>query len=155
MERRHDAVARGGVKPGHFRGRTFSKSDSKRGGRGCSRWRFTPRFDGLSSSKGRAGARRRGFPAPPTNPRPPPPGRPWRVVLDAHAANWPVFAPPQWPAFTPPLTEWYYQEKNPRNCSVQLIEGHAGGYKDRLVFDGFEVAKATLQTRREEWHVGK
>jgi hypothetical protein len=25
-------------------------------------------------------------------------------VLDAHAANWPVFAPPQWPAFTPPLT---------------------------------------------------
>ena len=30
--------------------------------------------------------------------------KPWRVVLDAHAANWPVFAPPQWPAFTPPLT---------------------------------------------------
>jgi hypothetical protein len=50
-------VARGGVKPGHFRGRTFSKSDSKRDGRGCSRWRFTQRFDGLSSSKGRAGAR--------------------------------------------------------------------------------------------------
>ena len=35
--------SRGGVKPGHFRGRTFSKSDSKRGGRGCSRWRFTSR----------------------------------------------------------------------------------------------------------------
>ena len=54
MERRHDAVARGGVKPGHFRGRTFSKLNSKRDGRGCSRWRFTQRFDGLSSSKGRA-----------------------------------------------------------------------------------------------------
>jgi ankyrin repeat protein len=25
-------------------------------------------------------------------------------VLDTHAANWPVFAPPQWPAFTLPLT---------------------------------------------------
>src|ERR1700730_10700827 len=31
--------------------------------------------------------------APGTKPRPSPPGRPWRVVLDAHAANWPVFAP--------------------------------------------------------------
>jgi len=51
--------------------------------------------------------------------------------------------------------EWYEQEKNPRNCSVQLIEGHAGGYADRLVFDGFEIAKASLQTRREEGHVGK
>src|SRR6202521_4713340 len=42
--------------------------------------------------------------APATKPPPSPPSRPWRVVLDAHAANWPVFAPPQWPAFTPPLT---------------------------------------------------
>jgi 2,3-bisphosphoglycerate-dependent phosphoglycerate mutase len=25
--------------------------------------------------------------------------------------------------------KWYEQEKNPRNCSVQLIEGHAGGYR--------------------------
>jgi hypothetical protein len=39
--------------------------------------------------------------------------------------------------------------------SAQLIEGHAGGYADQRVFDGFEVAKATLQTRREEGHVGK
>jgi hypothetical protein len=31
--------------------------------------------------------------------RPSPPGRPWRVVLDAHAANWPVFAPPQMAGF--------------------------------------------------------
>jgi 2,3-bisphosphoglycerate-dependent phosphoglycerate mutase len=51
--------------------------------------------------------------------------------------------------------EWCEKEKNPRNCSVQLIEGQAGGYKDRLVFDGFEVAKASLQTRREEGHVGE
>jgi 2,3-bisphosphoglycerate-dependent phosphoglycerate mutase len=51
--------------------------------------------------------------------------------------------------------EWCEKEKNPRNCSVQLIEGHASGYADRLVFDGFEVAKASLQTRREEGHVGK
>jgi hypothetical protein len=51
--------------------------------------------------------------------------------------------------------EWYEKEKNPRNCSVQLIEGHASGYADRLVFDGFEVVKASLQTLREEGHVGK
>ena len=36
--------------------------------------------------------------------KPSPPGRTRRVVLDAHAANWPVFAPPEWPVFTPPLT---------------------------------------------------
>jgi broad specificity phosphatase PhoE len=50
--------------------------------------------------------------------------------------------------------EWCEQEKNPRNCSVQVIEGHASGYMDRLVFDGFEGAKRSLQTRREEGHVG-
>jgi broad specificity phosphatase PhoE len=44
--------------------------------------------------------------------------------------------------------EWCEKEKNSRNCSVRLIAGHAGGYADRLVFDGFEVAKASLQTRR-------
>src|ERR1700726_3404149 len=42
--------------------------------------------------------------APATKPRPFPPGRPWYVVLNAHAAKWSVFAPPQRPAFTPPLT---------------------------------------------------
>jgi hypothetical protein len=48
---------RGGVKPGHFRGRTFSKSDSKRDGRGCLQWRFTQRFDGLSlEEQARGGA---------------------------------------------------------------------------------------------------
>ncbi len=51
--------------------------------------------------------------------------------------------------------EWCEKEKNPRNCSVQLIEGQAGGYDDRLVFDGFEAAKVSLQTRREEGHVGE
>jgi len=51
--------------------------------------------------------------------------------------------------------EWYEQEKNPRNCSVRLIEGRAGaGYADRLVFDGFETAKPSHQTRREAGQVG-
>jgi hypothetical protein len=51
--------------------------------------------------------------------------------------------------------EWYEREKNPRNCSVQLIEGRAGsGYSDRLVFDGFEHARESPQARREEGRVG-
>ena len=48
--------------------------------------------------------------------------------------------------------EWYEREKNPRNCSVQLIEGRAGsGYSDRL---GFEHARESPQARREEGRVG-
>jgi hypothetical protein len=43
--------------------------------------------------------------APAAKPRPFPPGRPRRIVLFAHAANWPGFAPPRWPAFAPPLTQ--------------------------------------------------
>jgi 2,3-bisphosphoglycerate-dependent phosphoglycerate mutase len=51
--------------------------------------------------------------------------------------------------------EWYERERNPRNCSVQLIEGRGGGgYSDTLVFAGFEAAKPSPQTRREEGHVG-
>jgi len=51
--------------------------------------------------------------------------------------------------------EWSEREKNPRNCSIQLIEGRAGlGYNDRLVFDGFEHAGVSPQERREEGHVG-
>jgi 2,3-bisphosphoglycerate-dependent phosphoglycerate mutase len=51
--------------------------------------------------------------------------------------------------------EWYEREKNPRNCSIQLIEGRAGsGYSDRSVFDGFEHAAESPQARREEGHVG-
>jgi broad specificity phosphatase PhoE len=50
--------------------------------------------------------------------------------------------------------EWYEREKNPRNCSAQLIEGRAGaGYTDKLVFEGFE-SRHTLQQRREEGQVG-
>jgi broad specificity phosphatase PhoE len=50
--------------------------------------------------------------------------------------------------------EWYEQQKNARNCSVQLIEGRpGGGYTDRLVFEGFRSAE-TRQTRREEGAVG-
>ncbi len=51
--------------------------------------------------------------------------------------------------------EWYERERNPRNCSVQLIEGRAGsGYVDRLAFEGFAAKKPSQQTRREEGHVG-
>ena len=51
--------------------------------------------------------------------------------------------------------EWYEREKNPFNCSVQLIEGRAGsGYTDSPVFDGFTHAHATPQARREEGRVG-
>jgi 2,3-bisphosphoglycerate-dependent phosphoglycerate mutase len=52
--------------------------------------------------------------------------------------------------------EWYDHQMNPGNCSVQLIEGRAGGgYDDRLVFEGFKPRRITLQQRREEGHVGK
>jgi 2,3-bisphosphoglycerate-dependent phosphoglycerate mutase len=52
--------------------------------------------------------------------------------------------------------EWYEGERNPPNCSAQLIEGHTGeGYSDRLVFAGFEVARPSRQTRREEGNVGE
>ena len=45
--------------------------------------------------------------------------------------------------------EWYEREKNPWNCSVQLIEGRTGGgYTDQLVFAGFEPPRPSLQTRR-------
>ena len=51
--------------------------------------------------------------------------------------------------------EWYESEKNPKNCSIQLIEGRAGsGYTDKLVFEGFEHARESPQSRREEGHVG-
>jgi hypothetical protein len=52
--------------------------------------------------------------------------------------------------------EWFERERNPQNCSAQLIEGRAaGGYSDRLVFEGFGIAKPTLQERREEGQVGQ
>jgi 2,3-bisphosphoglycerate-dependent phosphoglycerate mutase len=51
--------------------------------------------------------------------------------------------------------EWYERERNPKNCSIQLIEGRGGaGYTDELVFDGFEHARESPQSRREEGHVG-
>jgi len=51
--------------------------------------------------------------------------------------------------------EWYEREKNPANCSAQLIAGEAGGgYSDRLVFEGFETAKRSQQERREDGQVG-
>jgi broad specificity phosphatase PhoE len=51
--------------------------------------------------------------------------------------------------------EWYEREKNPLNCSIQLIEGRGGsGYADRRIFDGFAHPVASPQARREEGHVG-
>jgi 2,3-bisphosphoglycerate-dependent phosphoglycerate mutase len=50
--------------------------------------------------------------------------------------------------------DWYQQQRNPRNCSVQLIEGQpGGGYVDRLIFEGFRPPD-TRQTQREEGVVG-
>src|SRR5262245_15627130 len=51
--------------------------------------------------------------------------------------------------------EWYEREKNPANCSAQLIAGQAGGgYSDRLVFEGFTSVKPSQQERREQGQVG-
>ena len=51
--------------------------------------------------------------------------------------------------------EWYEKERNPLNCSVQLIEGRTeGGYLDRRVFQGFGETRRSQQHRREEGHVG-
>ena len=51
--------------------------------------------------------------------------------------------------------EWYEAEANPRNCSIQLIEGHASnGYSDTLLFRGFDAPRPSQQTRREEGVVG-
>ena len=52
--------------------------------------------------------------------------------------------------------EWFERERNRQNCSAQLIEGRAaGGYSDRLVFEGFGIAKPSQQERREEGQVGQ
>jgi broad specificity phosphatase PhoE len=51
--------------------------------------------------------------------------------------------------------EWFGEQSNPLNCSVQLIEGIANqGYTDNPVFAGFPSAERSSQTRREEGHVG-
>jgi 2,3-bisphosphoglycerate-dependent phosphoglycerate mutase len=51
--------------------------------------------------------------------------------------------------------EWFGQQSNPWNCSVQLIEGVANqGYTDTQVFAGFPAAQRSSQTRREEGVVG-
>jgi 2,3-bisphosphoglycerate-dependent phosphoglycerate mutase len=51
--------------------------------------------------------------------------------------------------------EWSERERNPSNCSVQLIEGRGGaGYTDHLLFDGFAPPAASPQARREEGKVG-
>jgi 2,3-bisphosphoglycerate-dependent phosphoglycerate mutase len=60
--------------------------------------------------------------------------------------------------------EWYEAERNPRNCSIQLIEGHpstpetdsdfSGSYSDTLIYPGFAPPQPSQQTRREEGVVG-
>ena len=44
--------------------------------------------------------------------------------------------------------KWHEREKNPRNCSIQLIEGRAGsGYSDRHVF--FDSSRPDNRPRRD------
>jgi len=51
--------------------------------------------------------------------------------------------------------EWYEREKNPRHCSIQLIEGWAGsGYSDQLAFYEFEQPTESPQARREKGLLG-
>lgn len=51
--------------------------------------------------------------------------------------------------------EWFGEQANPGNCSVQLIEGiNNRGYSDTQVFAGFPSGRPSSQTRREEGIVG-
>jgi hypothetical protein len=51
--------------------------------------------------------------------------------------------------------EWFGEQPNPGNCSVQLIEGVVSqGYTDTQIFAGFPAASHSSQTRREEGSVG-
>ncbi len=52
--------------------------------------------------------------------------------------------------------EWFEQQKNPNNVSIQLIEGVPGmGYTDSLLFEGFKSPRQSPQARREEGQVGR
>jgi 2,3-bisphosphoglycerate-dependent phosphoglycerate mutase len=51
--------------------------------------------------------------------------------------------------------EWFEAQKNPRNASIQLIEGAPGqGYTDSLLYKGFRSVYRSWQSRREEGAVG-
>jgi 2,3-bisphosphoglycerate-dependent phosphoglycerate mutase len=51
--------------------------------------------------------------------------------------------------------EWFGEQPNPKNASIQVIEGVPGqGYKDFLIFEGFESRRRSPQDRREEGLVG-
>jgi 2,3-bisphosphoglycerate-dependent phosphoglycerate mutase len=51
--------------------------------------------------------------------------------------------------------EWFEREQNPNNASIQLIEGvPRQGYKDFLLFEGFEPPRQSPQARREEGVIG-
>ena len=52
--------------------------------------------------------------------------------------------------------EWFEQQKNPNNASIQVIEGVRGqGYRDFPLFEGFKPVRETSQSRREEGTVGR
>jgi hypothetical protein len=53
------------------------------------------------------------------------------------------------------LWEWFQEQPNPNNASIQLIEGAPGqGYRDSLLFAGFMPPQRSPQARREEGMVG-
>ncbi|UYO54587.1 histidine phosphatase family protein [Rhodopseudomonas palustris] len=49
--------------------------------------------------------------------------------------------------------EWYEHEPNPRNCSIQLIEGESG-YGESQIFAGFVSRRSSTQERREDGTIG-
>ena len=53
------------------------------------------------------------------------------------------------------LWEWFEQQQNPNNASIQVIEGVPGqSYKDFLMFEGFRPPRKSSQARREEGIIG-
>lgn len=53
------------------------------------------------------------------------------------------------------LWEWFDQQRNPNNASIQLIEGIPGqGYQDVPLYQGFMPPRKSSQARREEGVVG-
>jgi 2,3-bisphosphoglycerate-dependent phosphoglycerate mutase len=53
------------------------------------------------------------------------------------------------------LWEWFQEQPNPNNASIQVIEGVPGkGYRDFLMFEGFMPPRRSPQARREEGVVG-
>lgn len=49
--------------------------------------------------------------------------------------------------------EWYGEQKNPWNASVNLIESDGGAYKHSVVIDGYHHERATAQDKREDGRI--